>query len=109
MELLSGLVGLGLDLTDRHARTPRPIDVCALHEAPGGTLRASFWSWTWTPADEGEVDLSPVLSKLKAAPAIGMDGPQGLAAPGRSLRSCERETAAAGKTPDQLPPPGKPY
>jgi hypothetical protein len=38
-----------------------------------------------------------------------IDGPQGLASNGNSLRACERECGAAGKTPHVLPALGKPF
>jgi hypothetical protein len=38
-----------------------------------------------------------------------LDGPQGLAMPGKSLRECERQAKAAGKTPDTRPHPNRPY
>jgi predicted nuclease with RNAse H fold len=37
---------------------------------------------------------------------VAVDGPQGLAAPGRTVRVAERELRCAGKTPDVLPEPG---
>ncbi len=41
---------------------------------------------------------------------VAIDGPQGLAAPGRKVRDGERELRCAGKTPDTLPAPGSaPY
>ncbi len=38
-----------------------------------------------------------------------LDGPQGLALPGKSLRDCERQAKAAGKTPDARPSSNRPY
>jgi hypothetical protein len=38
-----------------------------------------------------------------------LDGPQALARKGESLRVCERQSAAIGKTPDTRPIPGKPF
>lgn len=98
---------LGVDLTDRHARRPRPIDVCGLELTSAGP-RVSFWTWEWDAPGE-PLDLEPLLPELTGARLLGIDGPQALALPGRSLRACERAVAAAGKTPDRLPDPGAPY
>jgi hypothetical protein len=38
-----------------------------------------------------------------------LDGPQGLASIGKSLRECERLCGAVGKTPDVMPKVGKPF
>jgi hypothetical protein len=38
-----------------------------------------------------------------------LDGPQGLALHGKSLRDCERQAKAAGKTPDTRPSPNRPF
>jgi hypothetical protein len=38
-----------------------------------------------------------------------LDGPQGLAARGQTLRACERQSAAVGKTPDKRPELAKPF
>jgi hypothetical protein len=38
-----------------------------------------------------------------------LDGPQGLALPGKSLRYCERQAGAVGKTPDIPPPKDRPF
>jgi len=84
---------VGADLTDGGAARPRPVDVCGLSRR-GGALVATFWQWRW----EGE-GFAEVAAELAAARCAMLDGPQALAAPGRTLRACERLTAAAGKTP----------
>jgi len=38
-----------------------------------------------------------------------LDGPQALAALGRTQRASERDCRAQGKTPDHRPPAGQPY
>ena len=99
---------LGADLTDRTARSCRPIDVCGLEPAPDGRLRARFWQWLWDPAPE-PVQLGPVLAEVRGARCAMLDGPQALASAGRTLRACERRSRAAAKTPDRPPEPGRPY
>lgn len=98
---------LGVDLTDRHAKTVRPIDVCGLRPE-GGALRAEFWAWSWTPAP-APIDPAALLPELRASRAVMIDGPQGFARPGRTARECERIARAAGRTPDDWPVPGRPY
>jgi Protein of unknown function (DUF429) len=94
---------LGIDLTDRHARRPRAVDVCGLDATPGG-LAARFWTWTWAGGE-----LGAVAGEFGAAESAMIDGPQALAAEGRSLRACERLCRAAGKTPDRLDRCAGPY
>ena len=38
-----------------------------------------------------------------------IDGPQGFASVGKSLRDCEKQCGAVGKTPDVMPMAGKPF
>lgn len=94
---------LGVDLTDRHAPRPRPVDVCGLDATHRG-LAARFWTWTW----DGD-ELGAIAGELRAAECAMIDGPQALAADGRSLRASERLCRAAGKTPDQLARLSGPY
>lgn len=96
---------LGVDLTDGTARRPRAVDVCGLSPRGAG-LVASFWEWRW-----GGDGIAAVAAELRAARCAALDGPHALAAPGRSLRTCERLCAAAGKTPDDRAGlvPGRPY
>jgi hypothetical protein len=79
------------------------VDVCGLERARG-RLASRFWTWTWTSGD-----LGAVAAELGAAECAMIDGPQALAAEGRSLRSCERLCRAAGKTPDRLERLAGPY
>jgi hypothetical protein len=39
---------LGIDLTDRYAKTRKLIDVCALTVGEEDRLCASFWQWQWS-------------------------------------------------------------
>jgi hypothetical protein len=98
---------IGGDLTDRYSVGCRPIDVCGLTLA-GDRLRASFWQWKWDPAPRA-LNIDPIIEEIRKVRAVMLDGPQGLALPGRSLRSCERQAGAVGKTPDTRPPIDRPY
>jgi hypothetical protein len=80
------------------------VDVCGLTPTAAG-LAASFWEWRWGG------DGASVVAELRAARCAALDGPHALAAAGRSMRSCERACAAAGKTPDARAKlvPGRPF
>lgn len=93
---------LGVDLTDRYARTPRAIDVCGLTPLPGGTFVARFWTWTWDAAP-GPLEIGPIVEEILLARVAMLDGPQALARPPAAMRVCERLTGAPGKTPHQRP------
>jgi predicted nuclease with RNAse H fold len=68
--------------------------------------RVRFATWTYAPDGAG---LLPEGTLADGA-VVAIDGPQGLAAPGRRVREGERELRCAGKTPDTLPAPGSgPY
>ena len=71
-------------------------------------LRAAFWQWEW-PAPEGSLDLSSIAPEIRSAKSTMLDGPQGLASVGESLRTCERQSGAVGKTPDTMPTLGQPF
>jgi hypothetical protein len=109
---VSSLIGkdywVGADLTDRYARTPRPIDVCWLAETEDATFLAYFGTWDWGPSNQ-RVDASSLLLELKGARGVALDGPQGLAAQSKSMRECERQLGAAGKTPDARPSGNRPF
>jgi hypothetical protein len=97
---------LGGDLTDRYAKSCRDIDVCGLSRGQNDDLLASFWFWRWDPASTA-LDVTVIAGELSATRAAMLDGPQGLAANG-AFRTCERESAAPGKTPDKRPT-GRPF
>ena len=99
---------LGADLTDRHAKSNRAIDVCGLTCADPNSLSAEFWQWQW-PSPKVRLDVSVIAHEVKKAKSTMFDGPQGLASRGESLRACERQSGAVGKTPDTMPVPGKPF
>lgn len=99
---------LGGDLTDRHSRGRRAIDVCGLTCAEENRLRAAFWQWEW-PAPQENLDISFIAPEVRNAKSTMLDGPQGLASIGESLRACERQSGAVGKTPDTMPALGRPF
>ena len=99
---------IGADLTDRYSTACRSIDVCGLWSDESNKLAADFWVWQWD-AGPGALDVSVVSSEIKAARAVTLDGPQGLATIGQNLRACERQSAAVGKTGDTLPPLTRPF
>jgi hypothetical protein len=99
---------IGGDLTDRYSKNIRDVDVCGLMPGENNTLTASFWFWSWDAAP-GALDVTAIAKELSATRAAMLDGPQGLATIGNSLRACERESAAAGKTPEKRPASGRPF
>jgi hypothetical protein len=99
---------LGIDLSDRYAKNRRPNDVCGLTSVGCDKLSARFWLWEW-PEPERWLDVSEIAKEIRAAKSTMIDGPQALASTGNILRVCERACGAAGKTPDILPPLGKPF
>jgi len=96
---------IGIDLTDRHARDPRPNDICAIVEIDGG-LSTYFDTWTWPASTR---DVSTLLTVVRAARVVAIDGPQGLAEAGARMRACERELGTPGKTGDSRPDASQPY
>lgn len=93
---------VGVDLTDLSAARPRPVDVAFMDR----WRRVRFATWSFVADGAG---LLPD-EVLREGAVVAIDGPQGLAAPGRTAREGERELRCAGKTPDALPEAGtRPY
>src|SRR5687767_10468455 len=99
---------LGIDLSDRYAKQRRPNDVCGLTSIEPNKLSSVFWQWEWSEP-EHRIDVSEITAEISAAKSTMIDGPQGLASSGKTLRECERTCGAAGKTPDILPSLGNPF
>jgi hypothetical protein len=95
---------VGADLTDRYSKRCRDVDVCGLMPNSNGKLTVSFWSWSWDRSPE-PLDVTAIIKELGRTRATMLDGPQALAA-GGALRACEKEAAAAAKTPQVPPVPG---
>src|SRR5262249_37088159 len=89
---------IGADLTDRYARDVRPIDVCVLFPSDSGDLEPVFYTWTWEQLPPAPLDVDAIAPELSTAVCVMLDGPQGLATIGESMRRCERQCGAAGKT-----------
>jgi hypothetical protein len=89
---------IGADLTDRYSggNEPRAIDACGLIP-DGPKLHARFWKWIWDPG-HATLDVGDIAEEIRVARWTMIDGPQALASPGSTLRVCERESGAAGKT-----------
>lgn len=92
---------IGADLTDRYSAHCRDIDVCGLTASRSG-FRAAFWHWNWDRAPL-PLNVGAVAKELRASRVAMLDGPQALASKGSTLRVCERQSAAVGKTPDTRP------
>jgi hypothetical protein len=99
-------VYLGVDLTDRYADSSRDVDVCGLEIGDSGLI-AHFWTWSWGSSER--IEVTELLPEIEVARAVMLDGPQGLARIGCTIRTCERSLAAAGKTADTRPPLSQPY
>lgn len=98
---------IGADLTDRYSDGCRDVDVCGLTPVEN-KLAAKFWYWKWDPGLR-PLDVSIIASELVATRSAMLDGPQGLASQGNSLRACERLSAAVGNTPDARPCLSRPF
>lgn len=99
-------VYLGVDITDRYADSQREMDVCGLEIADNGVI-PHFWTWSWGSSEP--IVVTDLLPEILGAKATMLDGPQGLARVGCSIRASERSLAAAGKTGDTRPPLSQPY
>jgi hypothetical protein len=94
---------IGIDLTDPYAKRRRDVDVAILDAA-------GICEFCTVPPASTSTDVATWSSALDLRPSSGdvlvIDGPLALAAPGATMRDCERLLGAPGKTPDHLPIPG---
>jgi hypothetical protein len=100
---------VGIDLTSAFAASPRPIDIAVLDDR----LNVTFFAVAW-PRPEGVVGRDPsfltesLLAQVPLGPSermvVAIDGPQGLATVGNTMRACERILGTPGRTPSNLPP-----
>lgn len=93
---------IGLDLTDPHARKPRPVDV-AIVDMAGNCV---FERLPALPGSDTAAWLAPITHGPNAGDVLIVDGPLALASLGNSLRNCERVLGTPGKTPDSVPRAG---
>lgn len=100
---------VGIDLTSAFAASPRPIDIAVLDER----LNARFFSVRWPeakavirrdPSFLTKMLLAQVPVGLSERMVVAIDGPQGLAAVGNTMRACEEILRTPGRTPSTLPP-----
>jgi hypothetical protein len=100
---------VGFDLTSAFAVAPRPIDIAVLDER----LNVRFLTLAW-PNAEAVIGRDPsfltqmLRKQVPVGPTerivVAIDGPQGLATAGNTMRACERILGTPGHTPDTLPP-----
>jgi hypothetical protein len=100
---------VGVDLTSAFSAVPRAIDVAVLDEQLNCTFALAKWP---ASALVTARDFGALFGMLTGATGPGphneivwaIDGPQGLANRGQSMRVCERSLGTPGRTPDSLPP-----
>ena len=98
---------VGVDLTSAFSAAPRPVDVAVLDDG----LCCSFHRAVWPDAEAVIAREPEALWRMIAGCLSGsgeqqvwaIDGPQGLASSGASVRQCEIHLATPGRTPDSLP------
>jgi len=100
---------VGIDLTSAFAATPRPIDIAVLDDR----LKVTFFTVAWPSAEvvigrNSSFLIQRVLAEVIVGPSeqmvLAIDGPQGLATAGNTMRACERILGTPGRTPCTLPP-----
>lgn len=100
---------VGIDLTSAFAAAPRPIDIAVLDDR----LNVTFFNLNWPAADVvtgrdpgflTEAFLNQIQREPDERIVLAIDGPQGLAIPGNTMRQCERILGTPGRTPSNLPP-----
>ena len=93
---------IGLDLTDPFAANQRPCDVAVL----GPELDCTFSTWEYRADGSGIIP----PRALGRSFILAIDGPQALAGtPGATVRESERLVNAPGRTPYEMPEPGRPF
>lgn len=93
---------VGIDLSDPFSKHRRNCTRAILNSS----LHCIFDEWEYN-----ETGLGIVPHQIGHLPVIlSIDGPQGLAeSPDLHMRQCEQQLGAAGKSPYDLPPLGRPY
>lgn len=100
---------VGIDLTSAFAASPRPVDIAVLDDR----LNVRFFAVAW-PRAEVVIGRDPsfltqmLLAHVPLGPSermmVAIDGPQGLATVGNTMRACEQILGTPGRTPSNLPP-----
>ena len=100
---------VGIDLTSAFAATPRPIDIAVLDDR----LNVTFFTVEWPNAEvvinrNSNFLIQRLLAEIPVESSermvLAIDGPQGLATAGNTMRTCERILGTQGRTPCTLPP-----
>lgn len=100
---------IGIDLTSAFTAAPRYIDIAVLDDR----LNVTFFTVAWPNADVvisrdssflTQMVLAEVVVEPKERMMLAIDGPQGLATAGNTMRACERILGTPGRTPSTLPP-----
>ena len=100
---------VGIDLTSAFAATSRPIDIAVIDDR----LNVTFFTVVWPSAEvvigrDSSFLIQRVLGEVSIGPSerivLAIDGPQGLAIAGNTMRACERILGTPGRTPCTLPP-----
>ena len=106
---------VGVDLTSAFAQQPRAIDIAVLDDHRNCRFVRANWPQTASVTGRDAVVLRSMLSvPIGNEPnqVWAIDGPQGLASAGQTMRHCERVLGTPGHTPDTLPPAapgGRPF
>jgi len=106
---------VGVDLTSAFAQQPRAIDIAVLDDHRNCRFVRANWPQTASVTGRDTVVMRSMLSvPIGNEPnqVWAIDGPQGLASAGQTMRHCERVLGTPGHTPDMLPPAapgGRPF
>jgi NAD(P) transhydrogenase len=92
---------IGVDLTDPFAHEKRPVTLALMDR----WRRVHFTTWSYEPSGERMIPESALADGF----VVAIDGPQGLAAKGRTMRESERLLRAAGKSGEVFAKAGAPY
>jgi hypothetical protein len=98
---------VGVDLTSAFVQKPRAIDIAVLDDHLNCRLVRANWPQTAIVTGRDRIVLRRMLSgPIGNEPnqVWAIDGPQGLASAGQTMRHCERVLGTPGHTPDTLPP-----
>jgi hypothetical protein len=100
---------VGIDLTSAFAGSPRSIDIAVLDDG----LNARFLEVAWPkaaaviardPSFLTQIIREQITVGSSERIVVAIDGPQGLAIVGNTMRACERILRTPGRTPSTLPP-----